>query len=262
VSDRAWSAADGSRTTAPEPPAQGSYYGPIGDWQGAGYERNAFTAGTAQEVAFLVDVLRIEPGELVVDVGCGTGRHSRSLAERGIRAVGVDLSAGLLGVAAGRGGEWVRADARRLPLRSGCADVAVSLCQGGFGITPGADELVLAELARVLRPGARLALTAFSLAFAARWLAPGDAFDVDRGLVHTVAEVRGPDARERRFDLWTQCYSAGHLRHLAATAGLAVDSVSGVEPGDYGLRAPTLGHPELLLLARRLPAPPPRPYSG
>lgn len=247
-----WSAADGSEASAPEPPRQGSYYGPIGDWQGAAYERNSFTRGTEQEVGFLRDALALRQATVVVDVGCGTGRHARALAAEGVDVLGVDLSAGLLAAAAQRRpGGWVQADARRLPLTDGCADVVWSLCQGGFGITPGGDLAVLSEMVRILRPGGRLALTAFSLPFAARWLAPGDAFDVDRGLLHTRADVRGRDGADQVFDLWTQCYSAAHLRLMAQRVGLEVEGVYGAEPGNYDRRAPGLSDPEFLVLATR-----------
>lgn len=247
-----WSGPDGAPVEAPEPPPQGSFYRPIGDWQGAAYERNSFTKGTSQEVEFLVETLALDADCTLVDVGCGTGRHARALSARGIRSVGVDLSAGLLAAAAQhRLGDWIQGDARRLPLASGSADAIMSVCQGGFGITPGGDEQVLGEMVRVLRPGGRLVLTAFSLAFAARWIAPGDAFDVERGLLHTAADVRGADGHSQRFDLWTQCYSAGHLRAMAGGVGLRVEGLWGVEPGSYGRRAPGLNHPELLLLATR-----------
>jgi SAM-dependent methyltransferase len=247
-----WSGPDGEPVDAPEPPPEGSFYGPIGDWQAGDYERNAFTRGTAQEVEFLHTALRLRPGAVVIDVGCATGRHARALSRRGARVVGIDISAGLLRAAAAQHpGPWVQADARRLPARTAAADAVMSVCQGGFGITPGGDEQVLAEMARVLRPGGRLVLTAFSLAFAARWLVAGDAFDVERGLLHSAADVRGPGGASRRFDLWTQCYGAGHLRLLAEDAGLVVEGVFGVEPGAYGRRPPTLRDPELLLLAHR-----------
>lgn len=249
----AWTDRDGHPRRAPEPPAAGSHYGLIGDFQGAHYDRNAFALGTEQEVAALADALGLAPGQRVVDVGCGTGRHTRALAGRGAEAVGVDLSAGLLRVALGgrSAARFVQADARALPLGDAAADVVLSLCQGGFGITPAGDEQVLAEIARVLRPGGRLALTAFSLAFAVRYLAPEDALDLGRGIVHSPAEVRGPDGARRTFDLWTACYTPGHLLALCAAAGLRVDALRGVEPGRYGDEPPTVAHPELLVLATR-----------
>lgn len=246
-----WSDPEGRPVVVPAPPAGGSYYREICDFQGACYERNAFTRGTAQEVAFLVDALGLRPGDRLLDVGCGTGRHTRALAGHGLRALGVDLSDGLLRAGASSPGiaAFVQADARALPLAAGSVDAAISLCQGGFGITPGGDEQILRELRRVLRPRGRLALTAFSLAFAVRWLGEGEAFHVKQGLHHHRAEVRGPDAAARRFDLWTTTYSAAHLRLLAEHAGFTVDTIAGCEPGGYRDRPPTLADPELLLLA-------------
>lgn len=252
-----WTDREGNPVEAPEPPAAGSYYTEIGDFQGAAYERNAFALGTTQEVGFLWDALELSAGQVLVDVGCGTGRHTRALAERGVRAVGVDISQGLLAAAAGHGGTaaFIRADARRIPLPDGCADAVICLCQGGFGITPGGDREILGEIARILRPGGRLALTAFSLVFAARFLAPEDAIDAERGLVWSPAEVRGADDARRRYDLWTSCYSAGQLTGMLLTSGFELGSLSGVEPGGYGREPLRLTHPELLALARRRPQP-------
>jgi SAM-dependent methyltransferase len=247
-----WSDREGRPVDAPEPPPAGSHYRSVGDFQGREYERNAFALGTAQETAFLVDALDLGAGARVVDVGCGTGRHVRALAARGIDAVGVDLSHGLLTVGAAAGcRRLLQADARALPLASGVFDAAWSLCQGGFGITPATDRVVLAELARLLRPGGRIALTAYSLAFAARWMAPEDALDVRAGLLWSAAEVRGADGQRRTFDLWTACYSAAHLEAMCASEGLRVDALSGVEPGAYTDAPPTVASPELLVLGTK-----------
>jgi SAM-dependent methyltransferase len=90
---------------------------------------------------------------IVVEIGCGTGRLVDHLASRGARVLGVDLSAGMLAVAAGRvAGRLVRADARHLPLPDGVADAAVSVATLEF-----ADAAtVLGEMARITRPGGRV----------------------------------------------------------------------------------------------------------
>jgi ubiquinone/menaquinone biosynthesis C-methylase UbiE len=90
---------------------------------------------------------------IVVEIGCGTGRLADHLAGRGARVIGVDQSAGMLAVAAGRvAGRLVRADARYLPLPDGVADAAVTVATLEF-----ADAAtVLGELARITRPGGRV----------------------------------------------------------------------------------------------------------
>ncbi|HEX8582053.1 MAG TPA: class I SAM-dependent methyltransferase, partial [Acidimicrobiales bacterium] len=111
----------------------------VADHLGAAYLRYSFTKGTAQEVAFLVDVLGLRPGQRVLDVGCGPGRHAHALARLGVEVVGVDVSARFVDLArrdAPPGATFVRADARDLAFDAEF-DAAVSLCEGAFGLLGG-----------------------------------------------------------------------------------------------------------------------------
>ncbi|MCB9595559.1 MAG: class I SAM-dependent methyltransferase [Sandaracinaceae bacterium] len=65
---------------------------------------------------WLVEDAALEAGDLVVDVGCGTGISSRALADRGLRVVGVDPNEAMLEAARREGGEvrYVRSDAETL----------------------------------------------------------------------------------------------------------------------------------------------------
>jgi SAM-dependent methyltransferase len=217
----------------------------------------AFTMGTEQEVEFLVDALALEPGMSVLDVGCGPGRHSLELARRGIRVEGVDLSPDFVRLATEAAtAEGLPATFRVLDVRElaaeGAYDAVLCLCQGGFGLLGGEDdEGIVGRIARAAKPGGRVAITAFSAAFAVRWLEEGEDFDPRTGVLHERATVRNPEGDERAFDLWTTCFTVRELSLLARAAGLAVDGVHGVKPGAYARTAPTLEHPELLLLARR-----------
>lgn len=131
-------------------------------------------------------------------------------------------------------------------------DAVVCLCQGGFGLLGGRDEpWAFERIAAALRPGGRLALTAFSAAFAARFLEAGESFDPATGVLHERSVVPNEDGEEEVFDLWTTCFTARELELLARRAGLDAVGVHGVAPGRYGTAPPTLDDPELLLLARR-----------
>ncbi|MGW2508921.1 class I SAM-dependent methyltransferase [Streptomyces scopuliridis] len=106
--------------------------------------------------------LGLRPGAAVLDAGCGTGRALPPLRDAvGARGtvLGVDLTPEMLDAAvrAGRrtAGQLLLADVSRLPVRSAVLDAVFGA--GLIAHLPRPDEN-LRELARVVRPGGRLAL--------------------------------------------------------------------------------------------------------
>jgi SAM-dependent methyltransferase len=224
-----------------------------GEFLGRAYLRYSFTKGTEQEVAFLVDALSLAPGMRVLDVGCGPGRHARALAERGIEVVGVDISPRFVEVAADgapEGATFVVGDARRLRYDAEF-DAVISLCQGGFGLVRGDDASVLDGMARAVRPGGRLALTAFSAYFCVRFLEATDVFDAATGVNVEQTTLRDETGAEIPFELDTTCFTPRELRLLCAAAGLEVEHLWSTTPGRYAPNPPDLDHPEFLVIARR-----------
>lgn len=92
-------------------------------------------------------------GGLAVDVGCGAGQYAEALRVRGLRVVGLDLSAQMLAQAqlAGRR-RLLQADMRRLPLRSCRAD-GCFVCASLLHIPRPQVPTVLDGFRRVMRPG-------------------------------------------------------------------------------------------------------------
>jgi SAM-dependent methyltransferase len=97
------------------------------------------------------------PGRLTVDIGCGEGRVARDLFARGHRVVALDASVHMAQATAAHkcSQPALVADAAALPLRAGCADLAVA-----FMVLQDVEDLPgsVAEMARVLSAGGRLCL--------------------------------------------------------------------------------------------------------
>ena len=139
--------------------------------------------------------LRLPGRSLVIDLACGTGDFCRELDRRGYQAVGFDFSHGML-VNARTIAPLVEADILRLPL----ADASVDGVTCGFALrnVVSLGDL-FAELARVVRPGGRIALL--------------DASRPDNAVVRAghsvyfnraVPMIGGLDLRSRRVRLPTQ----------------------------------------------------------
>jgi SAM-dependent methyltransferase len=96
-------------------------------------------------------------GRLTLDVGCGEGRVSRDLTELGHRVVGIDASAAMVAAAreADPGGEYLVADAAKLPFADGHADLVIA-----FMSLMDVDDMpsAVGELGRMLEPGGKLVL--------------------------------------------------------------------------------------------------------
>jgi SAM-dependent methyltransferase len=127
-------------------------------WFQAPWGRYAF----AVESAAVLEAAGALGGARVLDVGCGTGRLTGAIQQAGASVVGVDLDPDMLTVAAANlAGPRLVADAQRLPFATGAFDLTVPLTLLEFVDDP---ARVVAELARVTRPGGRLLIAALNRA--------------------------------------------------------------------------------------------------
>jgi demethylmenaquinone methyltransferase / 2-methoxy-6-polyprenyl-1,4-benzoquinol methylase len=117
---------------------------------------HAMTAGLDRRWRRLAAATVVRPGDAVLDACCGTGDLAIAAERAGGRVTGLDFSEQMLVRARGKSEsvEWVLGDVTALPFDDSSFD-AVTV---GFGIRNVPDlDVGLAELARVLRPGGRVA---------------------------------------------------------------------------------------------------------
>lgn len=218
------------------------------------------------QVARLTELLGLPHGSRVLDLACGQGRHAHLLAEAGFDVDGYDLSRDMLKVARARGVgatlRYKRGDMRSLPMlwRRRFDGIVNLFTSFGFFDDPADDAEVIAQVARVLKPGGVFVWQGGNRdALTDRFLR-GDEWQTTDGTV-----VR----QDRRFDplsgfltiesTWTRrrkveqrthrirLYTATHLSAMLSEAGLSVEAAfDGFSTGP--LRRDS--H-EMLLVARR-----------
>ena len=114
----------------------------------------------------LVNFAGVQPGECVVDVGCGTGaaaRYAATFAESTGAIIGVDVNPGMIAVATAVSAathdalRWRVADATELPLEDATVDLV--LCAQSLQFMREKALPALVEMRRVLRPGGRVAVS-------------------------------------------------------------------------------------------------------
>lgn len=226
----------------------------------------------AQAVDTLVRFGAVGPNRRVLDLCCGAGRHLAALRNRGIRAIGLDLSPQLLARARAstpQGPPLIRGDMRYLPARSGQFHSVIQMFTAfGYFAEDAENRAVLHETARVLRPDGHYSLDVFNPRFVMaagtgrteRDLADGSHVIEDRvvdpvrrrvekttTIFHSSNGERAGQT-ERRFES-VRLFERAELEQWLTDSGFAVERVL----GDYsGAPHDPAVSPRLWLLARRL----------
>lgn len=218
------------------------------------------------QVSRLLELLELPAGSRILDLACGQGRHAQLLAEAGHRVDGYDLSKELLAEAkrrcTGKNPHYTRGDMRRLPMRwRRRFDAVVNLFTSfGFFDDPADDATVIAQCARVMKPGGVMIWQGGSrdgvmAKFLSRdgWEATDGtivvqdrSFDPLSGFLtirSTWQSRRKTEHREHRIRL----YTASHLAEMMRAAGLVVEQAW----DSFHDRPLTRRSSEMLLVARR-----------
>lgn len=220
--------------------------------------------GEAEEaVRLLCEAGAPEPGGMILDLACGSGRHLRALAAAGLRAVGVDLSLPLLREARrsrdGAALRLVRADMRDLPFRDASfATLTNFFTSFGYFATPEEDARVAGEIGRVLRGGGLFVLDYLNAEQVRSMLVPEDEREVgsrsvrqrrwvEGGTVVKRIEISSPGEPVQVHHERVRLYKPDELEALLDRYGLRTQQ----RFGDYEGSAWKPRSPRLLLLGRR-----------
>ncbi|GHC33657.1 class I SAM-dependent methyltransferase [Aidingimonas halophila] len=201
--------------------------GPSTVWSSGGAAYDEVSRGILDAIEHTINRLEPTPDMRILDVATGTGWTARRLADLGFQAAGVDFAPEMIAAARERASargldiEFIEGDAEALPFDDGAFDAVISTFGVMFVQRP---EDAAAELARVCRPGGRLAL--------AVWTPDGNVFEMFKiiksympppdgtpppspfewGRKERVQELLG-DAFELRFEQGTSYYREPSGRH-------------------------------------------------
>ncbi len=229
------------------------------------YMDNIFTKNTVREVDFLLKELSLKKESSVLDMGCGTGRHSIELAKRGYKLTGVDLSSGMLSQAKKQAKEakvkveWVQADATRFKSKKPF-DAAICLCEGAFGLLGLTDDpwdhdyAILRNINSSIKPKAKFILTALNGCAMIRHYAQKDVksgeFDPLTIVKTHPMEYETPKGKKSVI-LKEKGFVATELSMLFRLAGFEVEYIWGGTAGNWGKRKLDLDEIEIMFIGRK-----------
>ncbi len=136
------------------------------------YDEEIFTKGTLGEVDFIENEIGHNKSAYLLDVGCGTGRHSIELAKRGYRITGIDLSEAQIKRAKEKAEiqkvnpEFLVKDARDFDFNEKF-DHAILICEGAFSLME-TDEMnfrILQNVFKSIKQGGKFIFTALNALF-------------------------------------------------------------------------------------------------
>ena len=222
---------------------------------------------TEREVSFMAGALGLPEGARILDLCCGVGRHTISLAQRGYEMAGLDLNADALAVArkraeeAGVGVLFHEAEMRSIPY-SGELDAVINIFSSwAYYPTDEEDAEVLLAVSRSLQPGGLFLLDTGNRERTFRQYRASDwESEPDGTLVLTRRELDLATSRHRVTDLlvhpdgsrserWHQFrfYSLTELIHMLSEAGLCFRQAW----GDFDASPYTLEGRRMIVLAQK-----------
>lgn len=222
---------------------------------GEKYDNESFAQGTLGECDFIEKEISFNKSLKIIDIGCGTGRHSIELTKRGYTMTGIDLSESLLEKARAKAKqnglqiEFLQHDARDLPFDKQF-DVAIMMCEGGFPLME-TDEMnyeILKNVSNSLKDKAKFIFTTLNglfpvfnsiEAFCASGSADGNAtyhnntFDIMTFRDHNTTKVVDDNGEEKELECNERYYIPSEITWLLKTLGFTKIEIFGAKLGAF-----------------------------
>jgi len=219
------------------------------------YDNEIYTQGTVGECDFIEQEIRRDKSLKIIDIGCGTGRHSIELAKRGYQVTGIDLSESQLKRAQEKAKEagvticFQKHDARNLQFK-GEFDLAIMLCEGGFSLME-TDEMnfeILKNATKALKQEGKLIFTTLnglfplfhsvkefyeSAAKEGRAEVKGCTFDLMTFRDHNTAVIEDDSGKKRELKCNERYYVPSEITWLLKTLGHKTIDIYGAKLGAF-----------------------------
>ena len=221
------------------------------------------------EADFVRGALALEPGQRVLDLCCGQGRHAVPLARAGLRVTGLDMSESYLRLAAsaaeaaGVDLDTVVGDMREIPYEAEFDAVVNMFTAFGYFDDESDDRRVLGGIAGALKPGGRVLLDLLNRDWVAanyiesEWRRSEDEtlyleqreFDPVAGRNHVEFTIVSPDGSTRRTGHHIRLYVMTEMISMLTSAGLDFERAY----GDYDGSPLSVHKRRMIVVARKLP---------
>ncbi len=222
---------------------------------GLKYDNESFTMGTIGECDFIEKELNFDKKLKIIDIGCGTGRHSIELSKRGYAITGIDLSESLLlkakekAIRCGLSIDFLRHDARNLPFEKQF-DIAIMICEGGFPLME-TDEMnyeILKNVSKSLNDKAKFIFTTLNGLFPlfhsindfhSEGVVEGNAtyssqtFDLMTFRDYNITKVEDDNGIEKELECNERYYVPSEISWLLKTLGFTKIEIFGARLGAF-----------------------------
>ena len=196
---------------------------------------------------FLIEQFKLPQGASILDMGCGTGRHSVALAQHGFAVTGVDLSEHMLekararAAAANTQATFIQCDATTFKSEP-VFDAAIGLCEGAMGLLGQGDDpierdlTVLRNIHAALKPNGQLIVNALNVFRVARLVGQEEEADTFDPMSQTTLNTMVFETPEGPVEIpcRERMYTPTEFALMLRVAGFEVEHFGAVRPAIGG----------------------------